>query len=123
MTVVKKIVFVCSDGAEFSDEETANNHEYNIKANKVNRAQNWLRTSYNGKELTKKYPLSSFGVWRITGEDPNCDLGGHHHEPDLGTVTGVLEEVVEYAVSLGGFFTWGGGGRIIKLDIKNIAKE
>lgn len=123
MPVVKKIMYVCSDGVEFVDEETANDHEYNIKANKVNRAQNWLRTSYNGKELTKKYSLTEFAVWRITGEDPNCDLGGHHYEPNLGTVTGVLEDVVEYAVSLDGFFAWGGGGRITKLDIKNIAKE
>jgi hypothetical protein len=123
MAVVKKVVFVCSDGTEFGDQQEADKHEYTLKSSQVTRAQNWLRTSYNGKELTKKYSLAEFGVWRIRGEDPNCDLGGHHYEPDLGTVVGKLEEVVQYAVSLDSFFTWGGGGRIIKLDIKNITKE
>ncbi len=28
--------------------------------------------------LASKYPLTTQGTWRIMGEDPNCDFGGHH---------------------------------------------
>jgi hypothetical protein len=52
------------------------------------------------------------GVWDIHGEDPNCDLGGHHHEPFLETVSGTYRNVVEYAIGLRGFFNWGSGGSI-----------
>lgn len=52
------------------------------------------------------------GVWKIYGEDPNCDLGGPHHEPLLETVSGTYRNVVEYALTLPRFYSWGGGGRI-----------
>jgi hypothetical protein len=54
------------------------------------------------------------------GEDPNCDFGGHHYQPELGTVEGKLRKVVEHAVQLGDFYTWGGGGDIIKVTIKKV---
>lgn len=66
------------------------------------------------KLLTEYHPQEK-GTWRILGEDPNCDFGGHHHEPDLGSVTGTYENVVDYALNLKGFFQWGGGGRIVKV--------
>lgn len=64
--------------------------------------------------LLKEYKADEFGTWRILGEDPNCDWGGHHHEPELETVTGTYQNVIEYAMTLKNFFTWGYGGRIIK---------
>ena len=66
--------------------------------------------------LLKEYSPNTTGTWEIRGEDPNCDLGGHHHEPKLETVTGTYKNVVEYALTLPNFFSWGGGGRIIKVD-------
>jgi len=66
--------------------------------------------------LLKDYPAETVGTWEIRGEDPNCDLGGHHHEPRLETVTGTYKNVVEYALTLPNFFTWGGGGRIVRRD-------
>lgn len=65
--------------------------------------------------LLKDHPANEFGTWRILGEDPNCDLGGAHHEPELETVTGTYQNVVDYAITLRGFFQWGGGGRIVKM--------
>lgn len=47
------------------------------------------------------------GEWEIYGEDPNCDMGGHHHTPYLCTVSGTYKDVVEYALGLRGFYSWG----------------
>jgi hypothetical protein len=76
------------------------------------------------ERLLKDHSPSEFGTWRILGEDPNCDLGGAHHEPELETVTGTYANVVEYAMTLGSFFQWGAGGRIKKVSThhKNIDK-
>jgi hypothetical protein len=80
---------------------------------------NFLNT-YSGRELIKKYSLDEEGLWQIKGEDPNCDMGGSHHQPDLGIVEGKLSDVIEYAVTIQGFWTWGSGGNIKKID--NIKK-
>ena len=74
--------------------------------------------SYSGKELLKKHPMTKHGVWRIYGEDPNCDLGGHHHEPLIATVSGTLQDVIAYAVYHPRFWQWGYGGRIEYVDTK-----
>lgn len=66
--------------------------------------------------LMKKYRPEETGIWQIFGEDPNCDFGGCHSQPSLGFVEGALEDVIEYAVELPGFWQWGAGGDIRKLD-------
>ena len=73
----------------------------------------YLKT-YSGQELLKKHDLEEEGTWHVFGEDPNCDLGGYHHQPDLGYMTGRLVDVVKAAVSMNSFWTWGGGGKIVK---------
>jgi hypothetical protein len=79
------------------------------------RIQQFTGVSYSGKAVLKKYSLTQFGYWKILGEDSNADLHGSHHQPDLGTVQGVLSDVIEYAVDLKGFWQWGRGGDIILL--------
>jgi hypothetical protein len=76
--------------------------------------------TYSGGELLKKHSLDEEGIWQIYGEDPNCDMGGAHHEPLLVTVEGKLDDVIQHAVELPRFWSWGSGGRIRKLD--NIIK-
>ena len=78
---------------------------------------------YGGKELLKSYDLDTYGTWQIKGEDKNCDLGGPHHEPDLGLFKGTLEDCIKYAISLPRFWTWGGGGRILAVSIMESKKE
>jgi hypothetical protein len=68
-------------------------------------------------------PMSHEGIWRICGEDPNCDFGGSHHNPYLATVEGTLEEAIEYAVELPRFWTWGRGGTIDLIDIVKLDAE
>lgn len=75
-------------------------------------------SSYNGKALLKKHGLSDIGTWHIRGEDPNADFGGHHHMPTLGYRTGTLRDVVEEAVDMKDFWTWGSGGDITLIDVK-----
>lgn len=85
-------------------------------------------TTWEGKRVLEQHSLSDTGYWEIRGEDPNCDMGGNHYQPDLGIVEGKLEDVILYAVDLPKFWSWGGGGSIkrlnsiIKVD-SNTAKE
>lgn len=80
------------------------------------RLKQYTETSYSGRKLLETHDLNETGVWRIFGEDPNCDLGGPHYEPDLGLFEGKLADVIAYAVELPNFWQWGGGGRIVKID-------
>ena len=76
--------------------------------------QDFLNGFY-AEELLKKFQLTSVGNWEIFGEDPNCDLGGGHYMPKLAIVYGVLSDVIDYAIELPKFWTWGGGGEIKQL--------
>ena len=128
MAITKSTTYTCSDGMKFNNEWKANEHEQKLNDAKFasmngglsDRAAKWLRTSYCGQKLREKHSLDEEGTWRIRGEDPNCDFGGHHYQPELGTVEGKLRDVVEHAVQLDGFYTWGGGGDIIKVTIKKV---
>ena len=73
--------------------------------------------NYSGKQLLKVHKLEDVRVWDIYGEDPNCDMGGSHHQPYLATVEGSLIKAIEYAVGLTDFYQWGAGG-----DLK-VAKQ
>lgn len=76
--------------------------------------------TYSYKELIKKHSLDEIGIWEIRGEDPNCDWGGSHHSPYLATVNGRLVDVIESAVELPNFWTWGGGGNIKAVKVINL---
>ena len=81
---------------------------------------NYLTGPYNGRKLFQKYKLDEEGTWEIYGEDPNCDFGGSHHTPHLGTFQGKLSSVLEIAVNLSDFYFWGGGGEIRKIQIQTV---
>jgi len=72
------------------------------------------------ERLSKEYPGDQYDTWHITGEDPNCDLGGPHHNPHLGYIKGRYSKVLEKALTLGGFFQWGDGGYIKPVEAENI---
>lgn len=84
------------------------------------KVQKYITGTYSGQELMKKHSLDEVGVWKIKGEDPNCDLGGTHYQPDLGTYEGTLKDVLLVAVDMGSFYAWGGGGNIEKVKIKKL---
>ncbi len=71
---------------------------------------------YSGKELIKKFSLAEYGTWEVRGEDPNCDMGGSHVTPLLGYFKGKLEDVLIHAVNLKGFWAWGAGGEVKKIE-------
>lgn len=86
----------------------------------MNDWERYLYKTYSGQELLKKHKLIDHGVWQVYGEDPNCDMGGCHSEPYLGTFEGRLSDVVEKAVTLPKFWCWGGGGSIKKVNIEKL---
>ena len=88
----------------------------------TNKFKQYAKTYY-GAKLLKEYPLKEYGIWRVDGEDPNCDMGGAHHMPYLGTFEGTLEDVVTVAVELPNFWQWGGGGNITKSNVQKIDKS
>lgn len=81
------------------------------------------RASYFYRDLVSKHQLSEEGLWQVNGEDPNCDMGGSHIQPYLGTFEGKLEDVVAHAVRLPGFWQWGAGGTITKVAPVKITAE
>jgi hypothetical protein len=76
--------------------------------------------TYSGSKLLEKYSLDTEGVWEVRGEDPNCDLGGHHSQPFLGRFEGTLEKVIKKAITLEGWNIWGTGGTITKVTKDNL---
>lgn len=85
--------------------------------------EQYTKTAYSGRELLKKHSLNEYGIWQVLGEDPNCDLGGSHHQPDLGIYEGTLLDVITMAVELPRFWQWGAGGNIIKKNIEKVDKN
>ena len=118
--ITKNITYTCSDGKVFEDEIIAQKYEKELSQKSEARYESWVRNSYSGKKLLANHKLDEFGTWRIRGEDPNCDLGGVHHQPELGIVEGTLEDIIKYAVKLPNFYTWAGGGDISKVKIKKV---
>jgi hypothetical protein len=78
----------------------------------------YLQTTYFGKELLKKHKLDEYGVWQVLGEDPNCDMGGHHSQPELAIIDGTLLQAITVGVDLPGFWQWGAGGDFRKATIQ-----
>jgi hypothetical protein len=113
------MAWITSDGKSFNSEGDANRHQATIDTKAETRFNNWA-TSTSGKKMLEKYSWTTYGIWNIRGEDPNCDLGGAHYQPDLGTVKGTLGDAVRYAVGLSDFYTWGRGGDITKVEIKEL---
>ena len=81
---------------------------------------NKFLATYSGKDLLKNHSLSDYGLWHVLGEDPNADLCGHHHQPDLGVFEGYLQDIIYTAVHLDRFWSWGSGGDIRKINVTKI---
>lgn len=110
--MVKEIrKFIAYDGKEFLSVEEAEKHENKLRAKEDKNFEKFLNT-YNFKQLRRDHSMSDYGVWKVVGEDPNCDFGGHHHNPFLGYFEGTLEAVIRHAVNLPNFWQWGSGGKI-----------
>jgi hypothetical protein len=111
--------YTCSDGKIFKDEDSAERHENNLDKQYAEQATKWLIATDAGKDLIKKHSLDEEGVWWIYGEDPTA-FGFPPSSPLLGTVNGMLQDVIKTAVMLDKFYTWGQGGTIVKAKFKNV---
>lgn len=74
-------------------------------------------------KLLNQHPIESTGVWVVRGEDENPDLGGSHYMPILGYFEGRYMDVVDLAINLRGFFSWGAGGSISPVEIKPVTRS
>lgn len=83
----------------------------------LSKYEQYTKVSFSGRKLLDQHALDEVGVWEVRGEDPNCDLGGHHHQPYLGTFSGSLGSVISMAVELPDFWQWGAGGSITKITV------
>lgn len=75
--------------------------------------------SYKGNPI----PLDKVGIFRVKGEDPNPEIGGSHHQPELGIFRGKFEDVASYAVEIPSFWQWGSFGSIEEIEIKEITAD
>lgn len=119
ITIKHVSIYITSDGKEFTDYQEAKLYEEKLTNLAPARVEQFKK-SFSGSKLLKKYKLTDVGIWEVRGEDPNCDFGGHHHEPFIGKVRGRLEEVIEWAVQQPNWLTWGAGGSIKLSEEENI---
>jgi hypothetical protein len=114
-----KQVWQSSDGKIHGSENEAEQHELKLSNVQLSLYNDYLNR-YSGIALLEKHSLQEVGTWEVRGEDPNCDLGGSHHNPYLGTFHGRLQDVILKAVGMNGFWQWGGGGEIKLLEIEEV---
>lgn len=83
-------------------------------------SNDWNDRTY--KRLMESGNRGKVGTWHVTGEDPNCDLGGPHYEPSMGYYDGKFEDIVEMALRMPGFFSWGYGGDVKAIKVSKVDK-
>lgn len=105
-----KQVWQSEDGKKVGSKQEVEKYEDELLS-KEEKAFLKLKNTYWFRERNK-HPINMKGTWLVKGEDPNCDLRGHHYQPNLGYYEGTLEQVMRKAVMLPGFWSWGSGGDI-----------
>lgn len=108
-------VWIAKDGKEFAEQKDAEAYESTLDSAKEAAYRRYLST-YTYGTLISKHTLSERGVWEVRGEDSNADFAGPHSNPYLGTYKGMLDDVIRTAVMLPGFWEWGAGGYIKKVE-------
>lgn len=82
-----------------------------------------FRSTSSGQRMLKEHSLTDTGVWQVLGEDSNADFSGPHHQPTLGYFEGTLADVIDHALSLPRYWSWGGGGDIRLIKITPVDKN
>lgn len=114
-----KVKYQSNDGKLFDTPEEALKHEVKLAEKTEDWMQKFLRM-HHGRQLLREHSLDEEGFWHVFGEDTNAELQGPHHTPDLGIYEGKLGDVLRVAVTLKGFWSWGGGGEIRKANITSV---
>ncbi len=114
-----KQVWQSNDGKKLGTKAEVQEYEH-IKNNPQYERIAKVKASYGVQDVLKKFSLDTVGFWEIREEDPNCDFGGHHHNPYMATLSCTLAEAIEFAAGSPRFFGWGAGGTITKIEITNL---
>lgn len=100
----------------------ANKTDIGMDPRLSSKAREWVLRRGGGDDfsnLNNRDP-DHYGIYLIKGEDPNCDFGGYHHEPDLGYLEGPLWAVINEVVELPKFFSYGGGGKVLLVVARKV---
>lgn len=114
------VTWKTDDGKIFDDPQKARDHEDKLEKNRADEQYKDFLDTYSGESLLKDHSLDEIGIWEVRGEDPNCDMGGVHHNPYIGTVQGCLDDVIKWAVVQPNFWEHGFGGEIEKIYIQKV---
>lgn len=110
--------FIAKDGKKFDTEADALAHEIELNRKAKERYEKYLMT-YRGKRLLEQHSSDEYGVWKVVSETDDPGPGGGRGT-DMGLVEGRFEDVLRWATAQNGFWSWGSGGEIRKVDIKKI---
>lgn len=114
-----KQVWQTDDGKTFETVLAAKLHE-ELGKTKLELDIEKVKKCYGVKDSISSHGLDHHGNWELRGEDPNCDYGGHHHEPLIGRYSGTLGVVIGIAAQAEFFFGWGNGGSIKLVEFKSV---
>ena len=114
-----KQVYQTEDGKTFDSAKEAYAYEAMLSKKQVNNLDKVMKC-YGVRRSIEMYGLDKQGTWKLTSEDPNCDMGGYHHEPLIGYYKGTLRHVIKVASETSGFFGWGSGGSITLVSITSL---
>lgn len=68
------------------------------------------------EKLLAVYDPKAYGIWHVRGEGEGPSASDC---PSLGYFQGTYEQVVDIALKMPKFFTWGDGGTITYLKVKD----
>lgn len=108
-----KTVYMTSDNKVHASIHAATEHQLSIDNSNDDLVNRYLE-SYDYRN--NRYSMNELGLWEVRGEDPNCDFGGHHHQPYICTYNGKFIDALKEAVKHGSWMTWGAGGSIKKIE-------
>ena len=109
-------VWRTDDGKVFDSQADAEEYEASLISKQQELFERFCK-GYSGKCLLEKYDWNTYGVWKVEGEDRNCDFAGARQIPHIAYLRGELEDVVWAAVTCDKFWCWGAGGNIEKVEI------
>ena len=111
--------YVAKDGKKFDSQAEAEAHEEELVKKATERYLKFVNDSYSGKRLLQEHSPNEEGYWKVVGETDDPGPGGGRGA-DMGIYKGRLIDVIHAATSQNCFWSWGGGGSITKVTVKEV---
>lgn len=111
--------FVAKDGKKFDSQVEAEAHEAELDKKANERYLKFITNTHSGKRLLQEHSPTETGYWKVVGETDDPGPGGGRGA-DMGIVKGRLIDVIHWATAQNAFWSWGGGGSITKVTVKEV---